>query len=135
MNRVAPGIRGWLLLPCIGLICAVVLFPIIWFAQLAVLVEPVRLFGPRPGPYHWFLQTIFLVYIGYIIYGTILFFRNKRSAPSVLVRLMFVEIIFSVLIIPVWGLAVWRVAIAVVVAIIFVPCFRDSDRVAVTFVN
>jgi Protein of unknown function (DUF2569) len=133
------GIRGWLLLPAIGLVLTVVVGG-------AGLVAMLRANATLATSRYAGLYTLELfAQIGVLIlsvYATIRFFDKKRDAPAAVIRLLVANVAVSALLLAielsagVAVLAVENVRALVqggIAAAIWIPYFRVSERVKATF--
>lgn len=149
------GIRGWLILPAIGLIVSAVLGPIgllAAFGSIGVAMDP-RYVDETYAMYALAYATLyFLVNLGLYLYLTVTlvrFFRKWKEAPISVTRLLIAKVIASMLLfvlgLPLIGMygEVAMLALiksnnfiaALLAAGIWIPYFQLSKRVKATFVN
>jgi len=140
------GIRGWLILPAIGMVLSPLLGVIGLFVGLEPLGELVQQgFGVYAIPR-------FIVMIGLLIYtcvAAVRFFKKQSSAPGTMIKLLIARAI-TTLVFFVIGMVViggdneMLVVVLLrsnnfvaqgIAAAIWIPYFRISQRVKATFVN
>ncbi|MDC8450937.1 MAG: DUF2569 domain-containing protein [Nitrospira sp.] len=137
------GIRGWLILPAIGLVVGVI-------ASIVTLIALFVMFS-RLTRYDDSTALVFIlsVEVGlalFSIYAAIQFFKKKRNAPSVIVTLLLVGICASILEYVVLTQILQsssaiqtrileQLTLQVPKAAIWIPYFLVSKRVKATFVN
>ena len=136
-----PGIRGWLVLPAIGM----VLGPILGLVSVStglVYFEGVEALG-YGGLYASELVVEFL-FTAFMVYVAVQFFRKKREAPRLIITLLVAQLGVGVLLIAVESAAGADIFVAesakslvrgAIAAAIWIPYFKVSKQVAVTFVN
>ncbi|RZN53879.1 DUF2569 domain-containing protein [Escherichia sp. E10V10] len=135
------GIGGWLYLPAISLVL-VIISSIYSFIQTWGLVQ-----GNQEEP----LRTLlYLEVVGFamvfllVSYTTFLFFKKKRQLPHYYIALLLSLFVFNVA--DIWGavqflhatiepLDAWGVLKNIIHMAIWIPYFRVSKRVKLTFVN
>lgn len=140
-ERKLVGIRGWLILPAIGLVLSLIIAPIGLIAGLAQM----------KSEYAAYSAPAILVNAGLYIYlwvAAIRFFKKRVAAPQTMISFMIARIVASVVLF-LLGLAVvgGDDALKIVVllrannfvaqgiaAAIWIPYFKISKRVKATFV-
>ena len=142
------GIRGWLILPAIG----VVLNPIGLLAALVqscdILNDPFaeHVYEQYPGLQGLvtFELVINWVLLGLSIWLAVSFFKKRSYAPTLYISYILIRILINVILLAgssvvldgelVVQQGAWTVA-SVIAACIWIPYFRVSKRVRATFVN
>lgn len=142
IDRTLVGIRGWLLLPAIGLVLSLIIAPIGLIASFAQMTDD----------YAAYTVPAILVNAGLYVYlwvAAVRFFKKRSEAPQTMIHFLVARIIASVALF-VLGLAVLGAddALKIVVllrannfvaqgiaAAIWIPYFKVSKRVKVTFVE
>lgn len=131
------GIRGWLILPAIGL----VLTPI---ASVMLLITFFIMFFDHMSSLNstFFVAVAVMISLTLVsIYAASQFFKKKRNAPSVIVTLILINTGTSILMYVVQTNsgqqteALVRLAIQIIATVVWIPYFRISERVKATFVN
>jgi hypothetical protein len=135
------GIGGWLYLPAIYLVLGI--------CTLSVAI--VKTTNIPPDAEETFLRNIVLAEVlGYdillimVIYASFLFFKKKRQLPKFFIAFLFALVAFDVA--DIWGAVqflnqhvegsdVWTLVMDALLLGIWVPYFRISKRVKLTFVN
>lgn len=135
------GIRGWLILPAIGLILSPIIGVIGLFALLGMYQDIVRLgYG---GVYTLELIVLFGLLV-FTIYAAIKFFGKKKDAPKIMIILYSVSLVASLVLLGVELLAGpeefavetgKQLVRDIVAAAIWIPYFNVSKRVKATFVK
>lgn len=141
------GIRGWLILPAIGLVLSLIVGPIGLIAGLASM----------DSRYIAYYAPALLVNVGFYVWlwvAAVQFFKKRSTAPQTLIHFMATRIVASVILF-ILGLAVvgrgWDdpyfplVAVSLLkannfiahglAAAIWIPYFNVSKRVKATFVS
>lgn len=140
MDPKLVGIRGWLIIPAMGLVGAVI-------GSVGLLIIPlVMFFDHMPYPDSKTLVAFVLLALAiglalFVVYAASQFFKKKRNAPSVMVAMILMSTGASILI---CLLAIntrdqnemlVRLAMQIVAAAVWIPYFKTSKRVKATFVN
>jgi hypothetical protein len=135
------GIRGWLILPAIGLVLGPIVGVIAVFIVLAMFKELSR------GRYGGLLalELVFsIIMVVYLIYTAVQFFAKKKITPKLIVGYYCGRIAISVLLLVVeigagaQGFAVdtaRQMVFQVIGGAVWIPYFLVSKRVKATFVN
>jgi hypothetical protein len=135
------GIGGWLVLPAIGF----VLGPII--SAGALLIELTLFSNVELAGYGALYVLGLLVQAGlwlFSIYSAMRFFGEKRNAPSSCIALMIAGLVSSGALLVIDALAgaepfvienAKQMAFGIITAAIWIPYFKVSKRVKLTFVN
>jgi len=144
-NRKLVGIRGWLILPAMGIVACLffgLFYPLIDFMSL---VEMLR---EDYGPYYLLKIVVHIGVLFYLFVLTLRFFKKQQNAPQTCIRYILVRFIesifFFVLRILIFGhddiLALTSLIDEsffiewAVVAAIWIPYFKISKRVKATFI-
>ena len=136
------GIRGWLILPAIGLVLSIIVGPI-------ALIEGIAEMGPRYGTYSLPATLVNLGFYIWIWVAAVRFFKKRKSAPKTLIQLMVARIIASAMLFVLGMAVVGRTDPLVIIALlkannfiaqgiaaaIWIPYFKVSKRVRATFVR
>lgn len=140
-NSELAGIKGWLILPAIGL----VLGPVI---SIVSLVLSANMFNDVSragyGEIYAFFILVEAIILIFVLYTAVRFFGKKANAPSAFITMLTVQICLVLICLAAavvsdaeafiieYGKAALKVIIA---AAIWIPYFKRSKRVKATFVN
>ena len=139
------GLKGWLILPAIGLVFSIIVTPFGLIAGLANMTDSITHHTEYAFP-SLFVNAMFYIWIWV---AAIQFFKKRRTFPLTLIQLLVARIVASVVFF-VWGLAVIEEPDADVVfsllvsynfigqgigAAIWIPYLKKSKRVKATFTN
>ena len=135
------GVRGWLILPAIGIVIGLIGVIIKLINLLRVYSDFISA-GYNVVYYADLITTIFL--IGLLSYAAYLFYRKKRNTPYILIAFIALDIITSAILFFIgmsFGPEVYteeyikQVGMGYISAYIWIPYFIISKRVNDTFVN
>ncbi|EJQ0143150.1 DUF2569 domain-containing protein [Escherichia coli] len=140
-DKKLTGIGGWLYFPAIGLVLGIIanIYSTVRTWKLAQVIqeEPLRTV--------LFLETAgFAILFLLVSYTTYLFFKKKRQLPQYYIALLLALFAFNVA--DIWGTVTligvsvdlkdaWELLKSIIHLAIWIPYFRLSKRVKLTFVN
>jgi hypothetical protein len=138
-NNRLRGISGLLIFPAIGLPLAIVF-------HIIGIVKAINMYDKIYSTYQGYFMISILADAGitmFMVYATYLFFGLSKSAPSTIIRLLFLSVVFAA--VYVWSsieidsdlglMAIYVLVHNMISAAIWIPYFKKSKRVAATFVQ
>lgn len=133
------GIRGWLILPAIGLVLGPVFALVLLIAGLMQPIFEIVGEGGLGGIYALDLLAIFGLIV-FAVYVATLFFRKRWNAPRAIIALLIAGLFVSGVLVAFGFIAGPEIlhlvfGILVVGAAVEIPYFRVSKRVKATFVK
>ena len=143
------GIGGWLILPAIGLIIALVFGGIGLFSILGECQDVARMGAGKFASLCIFELILYSVIWVFTIYATVRFFRKKKNAPKIMIILCATNLVAPLVVLGA-GLSIGlsdevmrfvafnageQSGKAAIAATIWIPYFKISRRVKTTFVN
>jgi hypothetical protein len=135
------GIRGWLILPAIGLIIGSII------SVISLIISFTMFSEVSNAGYGGLYSLEILVEVGlsvFIVYTAVRFFGKKSNAPSIFIKFMIASIVASGVLLlielsagaQVFAIESGKTLVrSIVGAAIWIPYFRKSKRVNATFVN
>lgn len=148
IQQLLIGIRGWLILPAIGLTVGLV------SSLIRVIAEFASFERMMDKDYWGYVIPALLITIGLFIYlcvAVLRFFKKRKNAPKTVIRFIIARLVASVALFIIWGLvSEWEgygckeelltpmfvlIIVQGIAAGIWIPYFKLSKRVKATFIN
>jgi len=135
------GIGGWLVLPAIGLVLGPIIGVVGLISALGIYSDVAR---AGYGGVYGLEITVLLGLLAFTIYAATLFFRKNHNTPRIIITLLIVSVAASVLLLVVESSAGAEIFVVetgkqlvrdIIGAAIWIPYFKKSERVKVTFVH